>query len=187
MTAPHGAIVLAAGASRRLGQPKQLVEIDGETLLQRTVRAVQSTLPLDLVVVLGHQPQRMTALLDDLAARWIVAAAWQDGMGESLRCGVAALEPLCGGVLVVLCDQPALTAAHLQALLRRWHAAPQRAAASAYAQTIGVPALIPRAWLQDAAISGERGARDLLRSRPGDVDAVANAALARDIDLPRDL
>lgn len=187
MNAVHGVVVLAAGASRRLGRPKQLVEIGGETLLQRTLHAAAATEPADMVVVLGHAAEQLAPLVATCGARVLVTTQWQHGMGHSLRQGVAALAQACSGVLVVLCDQPALDAAHLQHLCRRWQAAPEHAVASGYADVIGVPALLPRAWLRDWQPTQDAGARALLRDRADAVDVVMNAALARDIDTPQDL
>lgn len=183
----HGAVVLAAGASRRLGRPKQLVQVDGESLLRRSLRCVLATAPRDTIVVLGHAAEELAAHIAGLPARCVLGTQWQQGMGHSLRQGVAQLAPECEGVLVVLCDQPALDEAHLQALLRAWQANPHQAAATGYAQTLGVPALLPRDWLRDAALDGDRGARDLLRARAAQVQVVENAALARDVDVPGDL
>jgi molybdenum cofactor cytidylyltransferase len=183
----HGAVLLAAGASRRLGWPKQLVQVDGETLLRRSLRCVLATAPHDTVVVLGHVAEELAAHIADLPARVVVSDAWQQGMGHSLRQGVAQLSAECTGVLVVLCDQPALDEAHLRALLQAWQGAPECAAASAYAQTVGVPALLPRDWLSALPLCGDRGAQDLLRARAAQVQRVENAALAHDVDLPADL
>lgn len=187
MTLRHGVIVLAAGASRRLGRPKQLVAIDGETLLHRTARHALATHPADVVVVVGPAANGSATAVTDLPVRCIEATAPQAGMGASLRRGVAALSTACDGVLVLVCDQPALDAAHLIAMVARWHERPHHAVASGYAGTCGVPALLPRDWLAAAAIDGDRGARDLLRARGADVDVVRNEALASDIDHPSDL
>ena len=183
----HGAILLAAGASRRLGQPKQLVEVGGETLLRRAACALLATAPLDCVVVLGHAPDDMRAALAGLPLRSVVAADYAEGMAASLRTGIAALDARCTGALIALTDQPALDAAHLRALRDAWAEEPQNAAASLYARTLGVPALLPRSWFDDvAAIRGDTGARELLRTR-ADVVAVAAPELARDVDVPADL
>jgi CTP:molybdopterin cytidylyltransferase MocA len=182
----HGAIVLAAGASRRLGRPKQLLEIDGEPLLRRAVRAVLATAPRECIVVLDDAAP-FDSVLDALDVRIVRIAEAATGMAASLRAGVAALDAACDGALVVLTDQPALDERHLEALCTVWRAAPAFAIASAYAGVIGVPALLPRSWFDGvAALSGDVGARELLRSRP-DVIAIPSPALARDIDTPRDV
>lgn len=185
-TPAHGAIVLAAGASKRLGRPKQLVEIGGEPLLRRVVDAVLATAPLECVVVLDESAP-FDAVLATLDVRIVRIADAATGMAASLRAGVAALDAECAGALVVVTDQPALDAHHLHALCTAWRAAPAFALASTYAGILGVPALLPRSWFDAVAtLSGDIGARELLRSRP-DVIAIAAPDLARDIDMPRDI
>lgn len=189
MTAPrHGVVLLAAGGSKRLGQAKQLLEFGGESLVHRAARLALATAPHDAVLVLGAHADAVLAGVATLALRPVQCADWERGMGTSLRAGLAALSPGCTGALVLLCDQPDLDAAHLQCLVKAWHGDPARAAASAYAGVLGVPALLPRAWFADlATLDGDRGARDLLRLRAAQVHAVPCAPLSRDIDVPADL
>jgi molybdenum cofactor cytidylyltransferase len=189
MTLPrHGVVLLAAGGSKRLGQAKQLLEFGGETLVHRAARLALATAPRDAVLALGAHADAVQAAVATLALRPVPCAHWELGMGASLRAGLAALSADCAGALVLLCDQPDLDAAHLQALVAAWRADPSRAAASAYAGVLGVPALLPRAWFAElAALEGDRGARDLLRQRAAYVHAVACAPLSRDIDAPSDL
>jgi CTP:molybdopterin cytidylyltransferase MocA len=184
----HGAILLAAGASRRLGRAKQLIEVDGEPLLRRIAHALLATAPIELVVVLGHEAARMREAVVGLPLRCIVAADHASGMSGSLRAGIADLDARCDGALVALTDQPALDAAHLLALRDTWRRAPRQAVASAYAGVLGVPVLLPRAWFADiSALRGDVGARELLRAQRGDVIAIDAPALARDLDTPADL
>jgi CTP:molybdopterin cytidylyltransferase MocA len=110
------------------------------------------------------------------------------GMAASLAAGVDALDKRCEGALVVLTDQPALSPRHLQSIVETWQGAPRRAAASAYAGVLGVPALLPRAWFADVgALRGNVGARKLLRGRADEVVAIDAPELARDIDTPEDM
>lgn len=183
----HAAVLLAAGASRRLGQAKQLIEIGGEPLLRRAARALLATAPRDCVVVLGHEPERMRDALAGLPLRCVVATDHARGLSASLRTGIAALDEHIAGALLALTDQPALDAAHLRALRDTWRAQPQRAVASAYADVHGVPALLPRTWFAEIArLDGDVGARELLRARDREVVAIAAPALARDLDTPAD-
>lgn len=183
----HGAILLAAGASRRLGQAKQLIDVGGEPLLRRAALALLATQPLDCVVVLGHDAERMHGALAGLPLRTALAVDHADGMSASLRTGLAALDLRCDGALVALTDQPALHREHLLALHDAWRREPRRAAASAYADVLGVPALLPRAWFAELSrLRGDVGARDLLRARDHEVVAIAAPALARDVDTPAD-
>ena len=187
MTPAHGAIVLAAGASTRLGYAKQLIEIDGEPLLRRATRCALATQPLDCVVVLAHEARPIASALEGIDVRTLRIEDSGAGMSASLRAGIAALDARCAGALVVVTDQPALLPEHLLALCASWRAAPARAAASAYAGIVGVPALLPRAWFDDIGrLTGDTGARALLRARDTDVIAVPAPELARDLDAPED-
>lgn len=187
-TPHHAAIILAAGASRRLGINKQLLTIDGVPLVRRAVLAAQATQPTQTLVVVGKAADEVFKVVDDLSVERVDCTAWQTGMGASLRAGIAALRADIDGALVVLCDQPALTAAHLCTLTAAWRCASHIAVASEYADTIGVPAIVPRAWFDDLKLlQGDRGARDLLRSRTAAVTAVPASALSCDIDNRQDL
>jgi len=183
----HGVVVLAAGASTRLGRPKQLMLHHGETLVRRAARMALATQPGDAVVVLGGEAGPVFAQVQDLRVRRVDCADWRYGLGASLHAGVAALAAECVGVLVVLCDQPTLDAAHLVALRAAWREAPERGSASFYANKPGVPALLPRAWFDELCPTADRGMRDLLVRHRDRVAAIANEALAADIDLPADL
>jgi molybdenum cofactor cytidylyltransferase len=188
LTPAHGAVVLAAGASTRLGRPKQLIEIDGEPLLRRVTRCVLATAPEDCVVVLGHEAERIGTVLDGLDVRVLRIRDPDSGMAASLRAGLISLDALCAGALVVLTDQPALTQDHLDALCTAWRVEPARAVASAYAGVLGVPALLPRNWFdQIIALRGDVGARALLRARSDDVTALPAPELAIDIDRVDDI
>ena len=185
--AAHGLVVLAAGASTRLGQSKQLLTLGGETLVYRTARIALATAPRDAVIVVGSEAESVYAKVSYLPLRRVDCNDWQEGMSASLRAGLDALSPECLGALVVLCDQPWLDVDHLLALCAVWRPQPQRAAASFYRDHLGVPALLPRQWFAQLPGHGDRGARDLLDAQRADVSAVVNEALALDIDLPADL
>lgn len=189
MSAPrHGVVLLAAGASTRLGQPKQLLALDGETLVHRAARLALATAPAEAWLVLGAHADAVAGACADLPLATTTCADWRRGLGASLRTGLAALSPDCAGALVLLCDQPALDAAHLAALVQAWRTDPARASASAYAGVLGVPAVLPRAWFGDLAKpDGDQGARRLLRERADRVHAIDAAPLARDVDVKADL
>lgn len=187
-TPRHALVLLAAGGSRRLGQPKQLLQIEGESLLRRAARFGLATAPAQAVLVLGAHADTIAAAAGGLALQRVDCHDWEEGIGASLRAGLAAVFTSCEGALVLLCDQPALDTAHLEALVAAWRRDPTRAAASAYAGVLGVPALLPRAWFAALSrIGGDRGARELLRERADQVTAVPAPALSEDIDHPGDL
>jgi molybdenum cofactor cytidylyltransferase len=154
-------VVLAAGASTRLGEPKQLVTIAGETLLERTVRIAREAGCTPVVVVLGaaHIEILANARLTDTAP--VINDHWQEGMASSIRLGVRTLESIARdaeGVLLMTCDQPAITAQHLTLLMTK-----QEIRASRYAGRNGVPAYFPEKYFsQLMELTGDSGARTLL-------------------------
>lgn len=184
----HGLIVLAAGASRRLGRSKQLLRLHGEALVRRAARLGLETNPLAANIVLAADADNVFAQVSDLALTAVRCTDADLGMGASLRAGLAALPDRCDAALVLLCDQPALDSAHLRQLCVAWRASPRQAVASRYAGSLAVPALLPRAWFADLMNNAfDRGARALLAARANEVIAVPNEALANDIDDPADV
>ena len=158
------AVVLAAGASTRLGEPKQLAAIGGETLLERAVRTAREAACQPVVVVLGASYAEVLAgthgTLGDAIP--VINDNWQKGMSTSIGLGVRTLALVAAGadgVVLMACDQPAVTAEHLRALM-----AGGEVAASAYAGRRGVPAYFPAAaFAALTELQGDAGARDLLR------------------------
>jgi CTP:molybdopterin cytidylyltransferase MocA len=171
------AVVLAAGASRRLGRVKQMVVIGGETLLERAVRvAVEAGLVPVIVVVreaeLGEGLRGCEVVVNPLA---------DEGMAASIRCGVArAREMGVAGVVVMACDQVALRAEHLRELC----AEADRVTGSGYVGKVGIPAYFPAAVFEELMeLRGDVGARELLRGAV----AVVDEGLALDVDTEADV
>ncbi|HEX7730491.1 MAG TPA: nucleotidyltransferase family protein [Terracidiphilus sp.] len=186
------AVILAAGASRRLGQPKQLLQLNGETLLARAVRIASEAGAEPVFAVLGAHAEEMQSALATSSARILLNAEWQSGLASSVRVGVLAVQqhpPAADGVLLMNCDQPRLNAAHLRALLAAFAAqAGQGIAASSYSGARGVPAIFPRALFgQLQQLTGDKGARALLMQSAQPVALVPFAGGDLDIDTPDDL
>jgi len=152
------AVVLAAGASTRLGEPKQLAVVGGERLLERAVRVAREAGCAPVVVVLGARAEEIRAACVLGDARVVVNEEWSEGMGASVRVGVGAVGDAEGAVLMT-CDQPAVTAEHLLVLM-----ATGEVTASGHAGRRGVPAYFPAAMLGALReVKGDAGARELLR------------------------
>lgn len=153
------AVVLAAGASRRLGSLKQLALLGEETLLERAVRVAREAGCSPVIVVLGTEAELVLRGLPDNAVP-VRNDQWEEGMGTSIRAGVRACEAIAAGVVVMTCDQPAVTVEHLRLLMTG-----PGLKASWYAGRNGVPAFFPKRYFEELmALSGDVGARELLRS-----------------------
>jgi molybdenum cofactor cytidylyltransferase len=154
------AVVLAAGDSTRLGEPKQLVMLGGETLLERAVRVAREAGFVPVVVVLGAVVEQIRQRCELRGAAVVENDAWKEGMASSIRAGLSAVPAAIEGVVLMTCDQPAVTVEHLRALT-----ASGGVAASAYAGRRGVPAYFPAASFPALVeLRGDAGARELLRS-----------------------
>ena len=171
------AVLLAAGASRRLGQSKQTVVLGGETLLRRAVQVAQQAKLLPILVIV--RDRSMGAGLS--GCQIVVNQVAEEGIASSIRCGVeqARVQGVEGAVLMS-CDQIALRPEHLHQLC----AQVDRVTGSQYDGKIGIPAYFPAssfgALLQ---LTGDVGARDLLR----EAAFVTEEALKMDVDTEVDL
>lgn len=193
------AIILAAGASRRLGQPKQLVFHHGETLLARTLRITQSAITSPVVAVLGASADQIRSAIDFGNAQIVENPHWQQGIASSIQAGLEFIEENesaaapTEGVLILTCDQPHLTEEHLVNLQKEFlvQSDPQREAiiaASAYAGVVGTPAIFPRSLFGNLhALVGDEGARSLLRNPTCRILQIELPGGELDIDLPDDL
>lgn len=180
MTSLSG-VLLAAGASRRLGRPKQLLVWQGEALVRRAARAALEAGVDELITVVGDERDAVTAALAGLDLRVVENERWPEGIGGSVAAGVRAASG--SAVLLLLADQPGVDAALLRELIAGMKSGHERVAC-AYSGVIGVPALFsaPSDLAALRELSGERGAQQLLR-RPGvDVLAIPAEQAAHDID-----
>lgn len=188
VTSAHAVVVLAAGGSTRLGQPKQLLTRQGETLVHRVVRLALELAPSQVLVVVGGNAQAVTSSISGLAATLVTNHHWESGLASSLQVAGKHLLPTVAAVMVVACDQPAIEHSHLQALLLGARASASGCAGSRHGNVLGVPAVVPRAWFNQVGASGDHGFGARLRQLPIDaVHALQAPELGLDIDTPEDL
>jgi molybdenum cofactor cytidylyltransferase len=180
-----GAVILAAGASRRYGTPKQLAVVDGRTLLEH---AIESALAADLAPVAAVVPVWLSrpARLDQAWLRWIRNPFPERGMGLSLRLGLEALGDEASAALILLGDQPRMPAGTIEAVIR---ARGDRPIVAALAEgVLAPPVLLERSHFHLAdGLTRDVGLREVLRSNPDLVTAAQVAGHAPDVDLPDDL
>jgi molybdenum cofactor cytidylyltransferase len=193
--APHAgelaAVVLAAGSSSRLGEPKQLVELEGEKLIARVVRLAFEAGAEPVVVVLGDRAELIAAVISHFPVTIVRNEQWQTGMGSSLRAGIrklTELNPLPQNALVLVCDQPMLDLKLLQTLAATHLHGDSAVTAARYAETLGVPAIFrSELYVELTEVDGDRGARSVVQRHHDRASAVSFAGGAVDIDLPQDL
>lgn len=188
MSSPPHILVLAAGASTRLGQAKQLVKLAGRPALHIVVSNAVAVAGHAVTVVVGAQAREMTHLLAHSPASVIVNRHWEEGMGSSLRFGVASLPPACQAVMVLLGDQVAVTADDLKRLVSAWKGEESMIAASVYDQRVGVPAIFPRVCFSELSeLRGDQGARKILERNNYRLVRVPMSNASIDLDTPEDL
>lgn len=159
------AVLLAAGQSVRFGGPKLLAEFDGRPLLRRQVDELLAAPVQRLFVVIGAYAREYQGCLPaDARIEVVEHPGWAAGLGSSLAAGARRLADGVDGALIALADQPALRTALVAEMASKFDGEPRRVVACRYAGVLGPPALFGRQWFAVlAALSGEAGARQVLR------------------------
>jgi molybdenum cofactor cytidylyltransferase len=181
------AVILAAGGSSRLGQPKQLLVFRGETLIRRAVRAAAEAGCDPMIVVVGDLGDAIRRELQSISTIISENPEWERGLGTSIRRGLKELADSIEAVVLLTCDQPLLEATLIAELIAAHEKTRKPIIASSYANTIGVPALFDRSCFAALlALPDDSGAKMLMTTRPNDVAAVGFEQGAIDIDTPED-
>jgi molybdenum cofactor cytidylyltransferase len=182
-----GGIILAAGGSRRLGQPKQLLEFHGETLVHASVRAAQEGGCDRVCVVTGHAREAAEKSVADLCPLLVHNEDWRRGMGSSIRLGGAAIQPV-SAVVLLACDQPAVDAAVVRSLIEMHHRTGAAIVASHYSGTLGIPALFDDSHFSSLQnLPDDRGAKAVIEANLAAVTSLEFPAGSLDVDSPEDL
>lgn len=187
----YAIIILAAGSSSRMGQPKQLLKIHGKTLLKRTVDEAKTLLPHSVYVVSGANSDAVTSeLSDDRSIHICYNALWREGMASSIKTGLQAARsnnPAIKGCLISVCDQPFLTSEIYAQLISIHRENPRSIVASVYKDTSGVPVLFDSHYFPLLmALSGQEGAKKILSSPTVQILQVPFPNGYIDLDTPED-
>ncbi|MBD2019149.1 nucleotidyltransferase family protein [Leptolyngbya sp. FACHB-36] len=185
-----GVLILAAGASTRLGKPKQLLQYQGQSFLRHTANVAIASGCQPVVVVLGAQTEQLRSEVSDLPVTIVENPDWTTGISSSIRAGLEALHdqcPMLEAAIVTLCDQPLISVQLIEQLVEQYWLTGKRIIASNYADTIGVPALFDLTLFPDLmALKGDAGAKLLIHQLIHEAVSVPFPDGAIDIDTSQD-
>jgi molybdenum cofactor cytidylyltransferase len=186
-----GGVVLAAGRSTRLDgdRPKQLLEIDGEPMIRRVVRAALGSDLAEVVVVLGHRAEDVGAVLGDLGVKTVENPDHADGQSTSVRAGIAALSPSVAAAMFLPADQPRLTSATIDRLVAAWAASPGAVVVPVNGGRRGSPVTFGRELFSELeGLCGDTGGRSILPRHEDRIVAVEveDPAELADVDTAED-
>ena len=185
-------IILAAGASTRMGRPKLLLTYGHRTLLRHAAETAAASICRPILVVLGAYANQLQGEIDDLPVRSVINEWWADGMGSSIQVGVGALNTYdradsTEALVLMLCDQPYVTAAVINDLVTAYHLNGKGIIASEYAGTLGAPALFGREYFSELeTLRGATGAKHIIAAHSSDVVPMPFPKGMTDIDTPED-
>jgi len=185
-------LVLAAGRSERFGSPKQLARYRGQSLLRRASELAAAVSGSDKLLVIGADWQLM---IDEyksgdppLNAFVVLNEDFSTGMAGSIVCGVRSIMPVADAVLIMLADQPLITAEHLLHLKEEWQSSVSSIVASEFAGISGPPVIFPADFFSSLlSLQGDQGARKVIEEHKASVMGVPFADAASDVDTPGDL
>lgn len=185
-----GLILLAAGASRRMGQPKQLLPFAGKSLLQHGLQAALEADVDPVIVVTGAEASLVEKEIHDIKINIVENEGWEEGTASSIRCGLNALleiVPEIGHVIFMVCDQPFVTARLLNELIETCDDTGKDIIACAYDGTVGTPALFSKNYFPALLeLQGDEGAKKLLKQYSDAVGVISFAKGSIDIDTMND-
>ena len=164
------AVVLAAGASRRMGQPKPLGKLGRKTILQHVLANLRASRVDEIVVVLGHKASQIASTLKGTGCKVVVNPQCTRGMSTSIRRGLSAVDSRARAVLIALGDQPYIPPGIIDLLLRKYGEQSRQIVVPTYRGQRGHPVIFGRKyWPELRALEGDVGGRDLLRHHSQDV------------------
>jgi len=185
------AIVLAAGESKRMGQPKQMLPWQGETLLRRVLKNVLRSDADDIILVLGHEAKKIKSSLSEFPVKIVINRDYKQGMASSLRQGLLAMDQASEAFLVILADQPGIGSDIINQVIRAFQQSdPQRGICRPVCHgRQGHPVLIGVQYLPEALqLQGDVGARQILMNNPSDILEIETQqnVIAMDMDTPEE-
>lgn len=185
-----GIILLAAGESKRMGSPKQLLDIAGKSLLRRTAEVALATDCYPVVMVIGANKAPIAPEIIDLPLTVIDNPMWHEGMSTSVKMGMAGLYMTykeVEAVLIMVCDQPYVSVSLLERMIEVYRTKKPPIVACKYGEEIGVPVLFDRKLFDELlTLSGDKGAKPIVMNHLDEAYLVTFEAGSIDLDTPED-
>jgi molybdenum cofactor cytidylyltransferase len=180
-------LILAAGSSSRMGEPKQLLSIKNTTLLGYSIEQAKQSNANKVFCVLGANAEAIEQSIKKYIIEIINNSNYQNGLSSSIKVGIQHIEVKhFDAVLIMLADQPKVDSNYLNTLIRAFEKNLTQISASSYSGNIGVPAVFPKFYFEQLKnLKGDKGARELLNSHKNAVILFKNNHLI-DIDTKQD-
>lgn len=190
ITRKAAVILLAAGASKRLGAPKQFLSYEGQTLLEYSLQVAINANTNPVIVILGHDAEKIKRTLHHNSTHIFVNYEWQEGMASSIRFGIQKLleiDPHALGVILMVCDQPFIDSALLNTIITAQRDTGKKVIASSYANTFGPPVYFDKSFFNELLqLKGDVGARGIIQKYIEDVQLIPFPKGDVDIDTSAD-
>lgn len=183
-----GIIILAAGESKRMGSPKQLLQIEGKSLIHRTAEIALATDCYPVVMVIGANKPQIAPEIVDLPLTVIDNPMWHEGMSSSVKMGLAGVYMTykeIEAVIILVCDQPYLSVSLLERMVEIYNTKKPRLIACKYGEQLGVPALFDRTLFEELLnLKGDKGAKPVLMNHLDEAHILQFEAGSIDLDTP---
>lgn len=185
-----GILIFAAGGSSRMGRPKQLLQLEGKSLVRRAAQTAIDAGGQPVGVVTGAASHQVAAEVRDLPVHIAMNPSWEQGMGSSIRTGMKRLleiEPNLDAMIIMLCDQPGISASTLRRLVDAHAQTGKPLCAASFGDAIAPPALFAHQFFDELlSIPPQHGAKQILLRHSADLLRVDCPEAARDVDTPAD-
>jgi molybdenum cofactor cytidylyltransferase len=185
-----GVLIIAAGQSKRLGQPKQLLQFEGKSLINRLIEIVKEAIDFPITVVLGSASEKIKEQLTESNIKLVQNETWEEGMASSIRVGINSIvkaDKNIDGVMILVCDQPLITVKSIRELVELQQSTLKPISACYYANIIGTPAIFHKTVFDDLSkLQGDMGAKKIIQSWGEEVAKLHFEEAVFDIDTEED-
>jgi molybdenum cofactor cytidylyltransferase len=180
-------LLLAAGPSKRLGTPKQLLPYRNRSLLRYITEISVASKACRTCIVLGAETSRLEKEIADLPVESVHNPEWKEGIGSSIRSGIATMSGVVDAILIMLCDQPLVSVELLDEIIGAYRSSGKAIVACEYEGHLGVPALFDRSLFPElAGLGGDKGAKQIIAAHSAEAYRIAFPEGAVDIDTIKD-